>query len=219
MSTVTASLAPAILPQDATGSSRIDHLVMLNLVEPGSRVLDVGCGDGSLLALLRDRRGVDGRGIELSREGVNACLAHGLPVIQGDADTDLAAYPDDAFDYVILSQTIQATRQPKVVLEHLLRIGRRAIVSFPNFGHWRVRSELLLRGRMPMTDTLPDPWYETPNIHHCTIRDFVGLCRLVGARIERASALDASGHPMRFALPWWVWNLVGTQGVFLLRRG
>ena len=213
-----APLAPAILPQDATGSSRIDHLVMLNLVEPGSRVLDVGCGDGSLLALLRDRRGVDGRGIELSREGVNACLAHGLPVIQGDADTDLAAYPDDAFDYVILSQTIQATRQPKAVLEHLLRIGRHAIVSFPNFGHWRVRSELMLRGRMPVTDTLPDPWYETPNIHHCTIRDFVGLCRLVGARIERASALDASGHPMRFALPWWVWNLVGTQGVFLLRR-
>ncbi|AWB21519.1 methionine biosynthesis protein MetW [Methylobacterium currus] len=216
---VTASLAPAGLPQDATGSARIDHLVMLNLVEPGSRVLDVGCGDGSLLALLRDRRGVDGRGIELSREGVNACLAHGLPVIQGDADTDLAAYPDDAFDYVILSQTIQATRQPKEVLEHLLRIGQRAIVSFPNFGHWRVRSELLLRGRMPVTDTLPDPWYATPNIHHCTIRDFVGLCRLVGARIERASALDASGHPMRFALPWWVWNLVGTQGVFLLRRG
>lgn len=216
---VTASLAPAGLPQDATGSARIDHLVMLNLVEPGSRVLDVGCGDGSLLALLRDRRGVDGRGIELSREGVNACLAHGLPVIQGDADTDLAAYPDDAFDYVILSQTIQATRQPKDVLEHLLRIGRHAIVSFPNFGHWRVRSELLLRGRMPVTDTLPDPWYATPNIHHCTIRDFVGLCRLVGARIERASALDASGHPMRFALPWWVWNLVGTQGVFLLRRG
>ncbi|BAQ45105.1 MULTISPECIES: methionine biosynthesis protein MetW [Methylobacterium] len=213
-----APLAPAILPQDATGSSRIDHLVMLNLVEPGSRVLDVGCGDGSLLALLRDRRGVDGRGIELSRQGVNACLAHGLPVIQGDADTDLAAYPDDAFDYVILSQTIQATRQPKAVLEHLLRIGRHAIVSFPNFGHWRVRSELMLRGRMPVTDTLPDPWYETPNIHHCTIRDFVGLCRLVGARIERASALDASGHPMRFALPWWVWNLVGTQGVFLLRR-
>ncbi|AWN53720.1 methionine biosynthesis protein MetW [Methylobacterium sp. 17Sr1-1] len=216
---VTASLAPAGLPQDATGSARIDHLVMLNLVEPGSRVLDVGCGDGSLLALLRDRRGVDGRGIELSREGVNACLAHGLPVIQGDADTDLAAYPDDAFDYVILSQTIQATRQPKEVLEHLLRIGRHAIVSFPNFGHWRVRSELMLRGRMPVTDTLPDPWYATPNIHHCTIRDFVGLCRLVGARIERASALDASGHPMRFALPWWVWNLVGTQGVFLLRRG
>ncbi|WP_238313436.1 methionine biosynthesis protein MetW [Methylobacterium crusticola] len=201
------------------GQARVDHLVVLGLVEPGARVLDIGCGDGSLLALLRDRRGVDGRGIELSRGGVNACLTRGLAVIQGDADTDLAAYPDHAFDYVILSQTIQATREPKVVLEQLLRIGRHAIVSFPNFGHWRVRTELLLRGRMPVTDILPDAWYETPNIHHCTIRDFVGLCRLVGARIERASALDAAGNPMRFALPWWVWNLAGAQGVFLLRRG
>ena len=148
-----------------------------SMVEPGSRVLDVGCGDGALLALLRDRRGVDGRGIELSREGVSDCLAKGLPVIQGDADTDLADYPDDAFDYVILSQTIQATRQPRVVLEHLLRIGRRAIVSFPNFGHWRVRFELALRGRMPVTENLPYSWYDTPNIHFCTIRDFVELCR------------------------------------------
>ncbi|MEH3144740.1 MAG: methionine biosynthesis protein MetW [Methylobacterium frigidaeris] len=214
------TVAPAGLPQEpGLGQGRIDHLVVLGLVEPGARVLDIGCGDGSLLALLRDRRGVSGRGIELSREGVNACLAHGLSVIQGDADTDLAAYPDDAFDYVILSQTIQATRNPKVVLEHLLRIGRCAIVSFPNFGHWRIRTELLLRGRMPVTEYLPDTWYETPNIHHCTIRDFVGLCRLVGARIEKATALDASGHPMRFSLPWWVWNLAGAQGVFLLRRG
>ncbi|WP_407519014.1 methionine biosynthesis protein MetW [Methylobacterium oryzisoli] len=213
-------LAPARLP-DAVGRSgaRKDHLVVLGLVEAGARVLDIGCGDGSLLALLRDERGVDGRGIELSREGVNACLARGLPVIQGDADTDLANYPDDAFDYVILSQTIQATRNPKAVLEHLLRIGRHAIVSFPNFGHWRIRAELLLLGRMPVTEYLPDAWYETPNIHHCTIRDFVGLCRLVGARIERASALDAGGNPMRFSLPWWVWNLAGAQGVFLLRRG
>ncbi|MGY2049996.1 methionine biosynthesis protein MetW [Methylobacterium sp. JK268] len=220
MSATAAPLAPAGLPEEpGLAAARADHRVVLGLVEAGARVLDVGCGDGSLLALLRDRRGIDGRGIELSREGVNACLARGLPVIQGDADTDLADYPDDAFDYVILSQTIQATRQPKVVLEHLLRIGRRAIVSFPNFGHWRIRTELLVRGRMPVTEYLPDSWYETPNIHHCTIRDFVGLCHLVGARIERASALDASGEPMRFALPWWIWNLVGAQGVFLLRRG
>jgi methionine biosynthesis protein MetW len=197
---------------------RLDFLLVTHMVEPGSRVLDVGCGDGSLLALLRDRRGVDGRGIEISREGVNACLAKGLPVIQGDADTDLADYPDDAFDYVILSQTIQATRQPKVVLEHLLRIGRRAIVSFPNFGHWSVRLELALRGRMPVTDNMPYSWYDTPNIHFCTIRDFMELCREVGARMDKAVALNAGGKPMRVTLPWWVWNLFGEQGVFLLTR-
>ncbi|WP_457106449.1 methionine biosynthesis protein MetW [Methylobacterium sp. P5_C11] len=200
------------------GGDRVDHIVVLGLVPAGARVLDIGCGDGSLLALLRDRRGIDGRGIELSREGVNACLARGLSVIQGDADTDLANYPDGAFDVVVLSQTIQATRNPRVVLEHLLRIGRQVIISFPNFGHWRVRSELAFRGRMPVTEIMPDAWWETPNIHHCTIRDFVGLCRLIGARIEHATALDARGRPMRFSMPWWVWNLFGAQGVFLLRR-
>ena len=198
--------------------ARLDFLLVANMVEPGSRVLDVGSGDGELLALLRDRRGVDGRGIELSREGVSQCLAKGLPVIQGDADTDLADYPDDAFDYVILSQTIQATRRPRVVLEHLLRIGRRAIVSFPNFGHWRVRLDLAIYGRMPVNENMPYTWYDTPNIHFCTIRDFVELCRIVGARMERAVALDASGRPIRVTLPWWAWNLFGEQGVFLLRR-
>jgi methionine biosynthesis protein MetW len=199
--------------------SRLDFLVIADMVEPNARVLDIGCGDGSLLALLRDRRGADARGIELSREGVSECLAKGLPVIQGDADTDLAAYPDDAFDYVILSQTIQATRQPRVVLEHLLRIGRRAIVTFPNFGHWRVRLDLVLFGRMPVTENMPYSWYDTPNIHFCTIRDFVELCREVGAWMERAVAIDAGGKPIRVTLPWWVWNLFGEQGVFLLRRG
>ena len=198
---------------------RLDLILVADMVEVGSRVLDVGCGDGALLALLRERRGVDGRGIELSREGVSECMAKGLPVIQGDADTDLANYPNDAFDYVILSQTIQATRQPRVVLEHLLRIGRRAIVSFPNFGHWTIRREIALRGRMPMTDNLPHPWYETPNIHFCTIRDFVGLCRVVGAKMEKAVALDSGGRPVRVTMPWWVWNLFGQQGVFLLKRG
>jgi len=202
---------------DQTGH-RLDFLLLADMVEPGSRVLDVGCGDGALLSLLRDRKGVDGRGIEISREGVNACLAKGLLVIQGDADTDLADYPDDAFDYVILSQTIQATRQPKIVLEHLLRIGCRAIVSFPNFGHWRVRLDLALRGRMPVTGNLPYSWYDTPNIHFCTIRDFVELCEEVGARMEKAVALNAGGQPMRVTLPWWVWNLLGEQGVFLLKR-
>ncbi len=210
--------ATLLAPTEDHAGHRLDFLLVTDMVEPGSRVLDVGCGDGSLLALLRDRRGVDGRGIELSREGVNTCLAKGLPVIQGDADTDLSDYPDDAFDYVILSQTIQATRQPKVVLENLLRIGRRAIVSFPNFGHWSVRLDLFLRGRMPVTRNMPYSWYDTPNIHFCTIRDFVELCGEVGAEMEKAVALDAGGSPVRVTLPWWAWNLLGQQGVFLLKR-
>jgi methionine biosynthesis protein MetW len=120
---------------------------------------------------------------------------------------------------VILSQTIQATRQPRTVLENMLRIGRRAIVSFPNFGHWRIRYEVGLRGRMPMTENLPHTWYDTPNIHFCTIRDFVALCREVDAKMERAMALDSGGQPVRVNMPWWVWNLFGEQAVFLLRRG
>ncbi len=197
---------------------RIDHSLIADMVEPGSRVLDVGCGDGALLDLLATVRRVDGRGIELSREGVAGCVARGLSVVQGDADTDLAAYPDDSFDYVILSQTIQATRAPKRVLEHMIRIGRRAIVSFPNFGHWSIRAQLLVKGRMPVTDNLPESWHQTPNIHFCTIRDFVGLCGEVGARTERAVALNASGSAIGVNAPWWFWNLFGQQAVFLLKR-
>ncbi|MGN6310976.1 MAG: methionine biosynthesis protein MetW [Xanthobacteraceae bacterium] len=196
---------------------RGDHLLVAEMVPPGSRVLDVGCGDGDLLQLL-ERRGVDGRGIELSREGVNKCVAKGLAVVQGDADTDLDAYPDDAFDYVILSQTLQATRQPKAVLENLLRIGHRAIVSFPNFGFWKMRLQLLVGGHMPRTDNLPATWYDTPNIHFCTIKDFVQLCDEINVKMERAVALDLYGRPLRLNAPWWFWNLFGEQGVFLLSR-
>lgn len=196
---------------------RGDHLLVAEMVPPGSRVLDVGCGDGDLLQLL-ERRGVDGRGIELSREGVNKCVAKGLAVVQGDADTDLDAYPDDAFDYVILSQTLQATRQPRAVLENLLRIGHRAIVSFPNFGFWKMRLQLLVGGHMPRTDNLPATWYDTPNIHFCTIKDFVQLCDEINVKMERAVALDLYGRPLRLNAPWWFWNLFGEQGVFVLSR-
>ena len=202
----------------ASDTSRVDLLLIAEMVTPGTRVLDVGCGDGTLLRLLAEKRGVDGRGIELSQAGVNSCVAQGLAVIQGDADTDLVYYPDLAFDYAILSQTIQATYSPRDVLKQLLRIGRRAVVSFPNFGHWRVRTGLMIGGKMPTTDNLPNRWYDTPNIHLCTIKDFLDLCKDVGAKVERAHALNAYGSKMGVSMPLFMQNLFGEQAVFLLSR-
>lgn len=200
------------------GTARGDHRLVADLVTPRARVLDIGCGDGELLDLLVREKQVDGRGIELSQAGVNACVARGLSVVQGDADRDLADYPDDAFDFVILSQTLQATYAPRAVLEELLRIGSNVIVSFPNFGFWRNRLQLMFQGRMPVTDYLPYSWYDTPNIHFCTIRDFVALCAEVDARMVRSMALNARGEPVGFSAPWWVWNLIGEQALFLLKR-
>ena len=202
---------------EQSGQFRADHLLVAEMVKHGSKVLDVGCGEGDLLQLL-ETRGIDGRGIELSREGVNESVAKGLAVVQGDADTDLADYPDDAFDYVILSQTLQATRNPRRVLEHMLRIGRRAVVSFPNFGHWGIRLQIMFGGHMPRTDNLPYSWYDTPNIHFCTIKDFRQLCEQSGAEMEKAVALNAWGKRLRLNAPWWFWNLFGEQAVFLLSR-
>jgi methionine biosynthesis protein MetW len=202
----------------ANGISRVDLVAISKLVAPGSRVLDIGCGDGQLLKLLEATRGVDGRGIEISQKGVNESVARGLSVIQGDADTDLVDYPDGAFDFVILSQTLQATHRPRHVMEQMLRIGRQAIVSFPNFGHWRVRTLLGFTGRMPVTRNLPDHWYDTPNIHFCTIRDFVALCRDVDAKVETSMVLNRHGQRIPFKAPMWFWNLFGQQAVFLLSR-
>jgi methionine biosynthesis protein MetW len=207
-----------MLAPSAAAKARVDHLMIAEMVAAGSRVLDVGCGDGALLQLLTDTKNVDGRGIEVSRERVNACVARGLSVIQGDADRDLADYPDGAFDYAILSLTIQATRQPKAVLEQLLRIGRSAIVSFPNFGHWQVRAQLAFTGRMPVTANLPDAWYVSPNAHLCTIKDFANLCRIVEARVERSVAFNAWGRRLGTWVPLTMHNLLGEKAVFMLTR-
>ncbi|WP_319775755.1 methionine biosynthesis protein MetW [Breoghania sp.] len=198
--------------------TRVDHKVIAELVKANSRVLDVGCGDGALLQLLATTKGADARGIEISHAGVNSCVARGLSVIQGDADEDLPAYPDGSFDYVILSQTLQATWDPKEVVSHLLRIGGHVIVSFPNFGYWQNRLHLLFKGRMPVTDYLPYSWYDTPNIHFCTIRDFVELTRELGCTVEQAVALNGNGQQIPLKAPWWLWNLIGEQAVFLLRK-
>ncbi|MFA9473421.1 MAG: methionine biosynthesis protein MetW [Filomicrobium sp.] len=199
-------------------AARVDHLLIAEMVAPGSRVLDVGCGDGELLQLLADTKAVDARGVELSRERVNACVARGLSVIQGDADQDLGDYPDQAFDYAILSLTIQATLRPREVLENLLRIGRRAIVSFPNFGHWRIRTDLLLWGRMPSTPNLPEPWYASPDSHLCTIRDFVELCELLDTVVEEAVAFNSSGRRLPIERSLSLQNLFGEKAVFKLRH-
>ncbi len=198
--------------------ARVDHLLIAEMVERGARVIDIGCGHGELLSLLEQQRDVDGRGVELKQSNVNLCVARGLSVIQGDADLDLIHYPDKSFDYAILSQTLQAMRHPRPVLEELLRIGRHAIVSFPNFGHWRIRLQFLVHGRMPVTANLPEPWYETQNIHHCTIKDFLALCELVDAKVEQSVALNAYGQRIGLNLPWMWHNLIGDQAVFLLTR-
>jgi len=200
----------------AVGGLRRDLRLIAEMIDPGARVLDIGCGDGALLAHLVRHKNVDGRGMELSQSGVNSCVGHGLSVIQGDADRDLQAYPTGAFDVVVLSQTLQATREPRKVLETLVRIGRRAIVSFPNFGFWRIRLHLLFCGRMPVSHLLTYPWYETPNIHLCTIRDFVAMCDEIGVRVERSVTLDRHGQPYSLDPRGSLANLLAEQGVFVL---
>jgi methionine biosynthesis protein MetW len=194
-------------------SLRPDLAIIASNVATGARVLDVGCGDGALMAALRAERRVDARGLELDPANVAAAVARGLSVIQGDADTDLGDYPADAFDYAILSQTLQTTRRPDLVLNQLLRIGRRAFVSFPNFAHWRVRLSLLWGGRMPVTRLLPLEWYETPNIHHTTIDDFRQFVRVRGLTVEGAWFL--SGDKLTSAAAA---NFRAEHAVFLLRR-
>ena len=197
---------------------RLDLALIAGMIKPGSRVLDIGCGDGRLIEHLYQDKGCDARGIEIDMVEVTQAVSHGLPVMHGDADMDLAHYPDHAFDYVVLSRTLQAVERPQVVWAQMLRIGTRAVVSFPNFGHWQLRLQLLTSGRMPMTATWDRMWYETPNIHPCTIRDFFDLCAAEGYVVERWLAADDVGG----RAPWRRFprlaNLFGEQGLFLLRR-
>jgi methionine biosynthesis protein MetW len=211
-------LAAASRAAGTSDNIRIDLQLVADMIAARSRVLDVGCGDGALLDYLVHMKEVDGRGVELSQAGVNACVSQGLSVVQGNADTDLDDYPSDAFDYVVLSQTLQATRKPHHVLAQLARIGRHAIVTFPNFGHWRVRWHLLARGRMPVTESLPAHWYDTPNIHLCTILDFLDLAPRLGIVVERSLTISCGGRASAIGSPALA-NLFGAQGLFLLRRG
>jgi methionine biosynthesis protein MetW len=197
---------------------RQDFREILRLVRPGARVLDVGCGEGELLELLTREKGVDGQGLEISQAGVSACLAKGLAVVQGDGDADLDYFQSQSFDYAVLSKTLQQMRNPAHVLSELLRIADQAVVSVPNFGHWRVRWALLSRGRMPETRALPEPWWRTPNIHLCTLRDFTELCRELGLRIDACAALSngQAARPINPEHPWENWR--SETGLFLLSR-
>lgn len=203
---------------DDRKSIRVDLQLIADMIDPNTRVLDAGCGNGTLLDYLWNFKQVDGRGIEISTDGVKACVSAGLSVIQGDVETDLKDYPDKSFDYVVLSQTLQAMHDPKEVLHQLTRIGHRAIVSFPNFGYWKYRLYILLKGRMPVSSSIPYQWYETPNIHFCTILDFQLLAEEMGLTIEKRLFLGSSESNGTIKTSQWSANWSGEQAVYLLRK-
>jgi methionine biosynthesis protein MetW len=199
-------------------SLRRDLQQIYDLIPKEVRVLDLGCGYGELLQHLTHKKNVDGRGIEISQSGVSACVKNGLSVIQGDADTDLKYYPDNCFDYIISSQVLQATRHPKEVLQEIMRISKRAIISTPNFGYWYNRLYLVLKGRMPVSSTLSYQWYETPNIHFSTMRDFNVLCYELGYKIEKKIYLQPSGEKLSNPLAMLFPNLFSEKCIFVLGK-
>lgn len=196
---------------------RADLRLIADLVPRGSRVLDLGCSDGSLMAHLRDERGCTVRGIELAREEIAAAIANGLSVVQADLDEGLAGYPDDAFDVVILSQTLQVVRKPSLVLREMLRVGARGIITFPNFGFWKVRGYLAFRGRMPVSESIPFTWYDTPNIHHTTLKDFRDFVDANGGELEREIPLVAGGWGASVREVRFLPNLLADTAVAVVR--
>ena len=198
--------------------NRLDFEIIKNVVKDNSRVLDVGCETGELLKFLNKGKKIDGRGLEISQKNVSICLKHGLSVVQGDADKDLVSYPSKSFDFVILSQTLQATHSPEKVLNELVRISKRAIVSFPNFGSWVVRLKLLINGIMPESDLLPYTWYTTPNIHLCTIKDFKKLCNKNSINIEQNFFLNKNRKKITNPIKKLFNNFFSISGLFVLKK-
>ena len=195
-----------------------EYKIILDLIEENSRVLDVGCNDGTLMQLLKKNKNVDIRGIEISKEKVQICVSKGLTVIEGNAEFDLKQFPINSFDYVVLGQTLQAFINPEIVIKELLRVGKKAIVTIPNFGHWRVRLNLLIKGTMPITNSLPHNWYNTPNIHMCTIKDFVKFSEIIGFKIYKSLALKNKNISNINNSNLFFKNLFGELGIFLIEK-
>ena len=192
--------------------------IITNLVEKNTRVLDVGCGDGTLMEFLKNNKKIDIRGIEISKNNVQKCIKKGLTVIEGDAEKDLTQFPDRSFDFVILSQTLQAFLNPKIVIDELLRVGKKAIVTIPNFGFWKVRLHLLIKGTMPITKNLPDEWYNTPNLHMCTIKDFFNFCNNRKIKLDKSLALHNKKTSSITNINLTIKNLSAELGIFLIER-
>ena len=197
---------------------KLEFKIIANLLEENSRILDVGCDDGALMIHLKKNKNIDVRGLEISKEKAQLCIAKGLTVIEGNAEYDLKQFPDNSFDYVVLGQTLQAFINPEIVIKELLRVGKKAIVTIPNFGHWKVRLNLLIYGSMPVTKTLPNDWYNTPNIHMCTIKDFVKFSKIIDFKIYKSLALINKNVSNINKSNLFFKNLFAELGIFLIQK-
>ena len=195
-----------------------EYRIISNIINDRSKVLDVGCDDGTLMEFLKKNKNVNIRGIEISKEKVQTCISKGLTVIEGNAEFDLKQFPDNSFDYVVLGQTLQAFINPEIVIKELLRVGKKAIVTIPNFGHWKVRLNLLIKGTMPITNSLPNNWYNTPNIHMCTIKDFVKFSKIINFKIFKSLALINKNVSNINSSNLFFKNLFGELGIFLIEK-